>query len=128
MKNVHKEVLLSVPMHGLRHDLKTYVITQNPKTMEHFRQIAILAEKAQPSQVSTIETYENLLQEIQQIKAKIESQAEQPLDSHNTIIDRKCKIHILVFKARDRDINTRNVGITGLSLWVNRRCFSRPRV
>ena len=77
MKNVPKKVLLSVPMNGLRHDLKTYVITQNPKTMEHFKQIAILAEKAQPSQVSTIETYENLLQEIQQIKAKIESQTEQ---------------------------------------------------
>ena len=77
MKNVPKKVLLSVPMNGLRHDLKTYVTTQNPKTMEHFRQIAILAEKAQPSQVSTIETYENLLQEIQQIKAKIESQTEQ---------------------------------------------------
>ena len=75
--NVPEKVLLSDALNGLRHDLKTYVITQNPKTMEHLRQNAILAEKAQPSQVSTIETYENLLQEIQQMKAKIESKTEQ---------------------------------------------------
>ena len=64
-------------MHGLRHDLKTYVVTQNPKTIEHLKQIAILPEKAQPNQVNTLETYGNLLQEIQQIKAKIESKTEQ---------------------------------------------------
>ena len=64
-------------MHGLRHDLKTYVVTQNPKTIEHLKQIAILPEKAQPNQMNTLETYGNLLKEIQQIKAKIESKTEQ---------------------------------------------------
>ena len=32
MKNVPEKVLLSVAMNGLRHDEKTYVITQNPKS------------------------------------------------------------------------------------------------
>jgi hypothetical protein len=57
-------------MNGLRSDIKTHVVTQNPKTMEQLRQIAILAEKSQPSQITTLETYENLLSEIKNLNEK----------------------------------------------------------
>ena len=50
MKNVPEKVLLSVAMNGLRHDLKTYVITQNQKTMEHLRLNAIV-KRSQCSEV-----------------------------------------------------------------------------
>lgn len=138
-------------MHGLRHDLKTYVVTQNPKTIEHLKQIAILPEKAQPNQVNTLETYGNLLQEIQQIKAKIESKTEQvhnirhmtehlnqvrintrrPIDSNEAMPQYYYRPRMQNTYSRDLDINTRKVGVTGLSLWVNRQRiihFSRPRV
>ncbi|XP_052690191.1 uncharacterized protein LOC128168126 isoform X1 [Crassostrea angulata] len=73
IKNIPEKVLLSVAMNGLRSDIKTYVVTQNPKTMEQLRQIAILAEKSQPSQITTLETYETLLSEIKNLKEKIET-------------------------------------------------------
>lgn len=76
IKNIPEKVLLSVAMNGLRSDIKTYVVTQNPKTMEQLRQIAILAEKSQPSQITTLETYENLLSEIKNLKEKIETKTE----------------------------------------------------
>lgn len=70
IKHIPEKVLLSVAMNGLRSDMKTYVVTQNPKTMEQLRQIAILAEKSQPSQITTLETYETLLSEIKNLKEK----------------------------------------------------------
>lgn len=44
IKNVPEKVLLSVAMNGLKSEIKALVVTQNPKTMEQLRQIAILAE------------------------------------------------------------------------------------
>ena len=74
IKNVPEKVLLSVAMNGLRSDIKTFVVTQNPTSMEQLRQTAILAEKSQPPQTSTLETYENLLQEIKTLKDQVLTQ------------------------------------------------------
>ena len=72
IKNVPEKVLLSVAMNGLRSDIKTFVVTQNPKSMEQLRQTAILAEKSQPPQISTVETYENLLAENKNVKDQLQ--------------------------------------------------------
>ena len=61
-------------MNGLRSYIKTYVVTQNPKSMQHLRQIAILAEKSQPPQISTLETYENLMTEIKSLQNQLSAQ------------------------------------------------------
>jgi hypothetical protein len=74
IKNVPEKVLLSVAMNGLRSDIKTFVVTQNPKSMEQLRQTAILAEKSQPPQISTSETYENLLAEIKNLQNQLSAQ------------------------------------------------------
>lgn len=42
--------------------------------MEELRQTAILAEKVQPLQISTLETYDNLLQEIKTLKEEVLTQ------------------------------------------------------
>lgn len=76
IKYIPEKVLLSVAMNGLRSDIKTNVLTQNPKTIEQLRQIAILAEKSQPNQITTLETYETLLSEIKNFKEKIETKTE----------------------------------------------------
>lgn len=76
IKNISDKILLSVAMNGLRSDIRTHVVTQNPKSIEQLRKIAILAEKFQPSQSITLENYEHLLTEIQSLKEKIKTQSE----------------------------------------------------
>ena len=71
IKNIPEKVLLSVALNGLRSDIKPFVVTQNPKTMEQIRQTAILAEKSQPPQTVTVETYENLLTELKSLKDQL---------------------------------------------------------
>ena len=46
IKNIPEKIILSVALNGLRSDIKPFVVTQNPKTMEQIRQTAILAEKS----------------------------------------------------------------------------------
>ena len=76
IKNVPEKVLLSVAINGLKSEIKALVVTQNPKTMEQLRQIAILAEKSQSHQVTALETYENLLTEIKSIKDQMVKKSE----------------------------------------------------
>jgi hypothetical protein len=57
IKSIPDKILLSVALNCLRSDIKPFVVTQNPKTMEEIRQTAILAEKSQPIQTTTLETY-----------------------------------------------------------------------
>uniref|UniRef100_A0A8W8N4W9 Uncharacterized protein n=1 Tax=Magallana gigas TaxID=29159 RepID=A0A8W8N4W9_MAGGI len=76
IKNVPEKVLLSVAINGLKSEIKALVVTQNPKTMEQLRQIAILAEKSQSNQVTALETYENLLTEIKSIKDQMVKKSE----------------------------------------------------
>lgn len=49
-----QKMLLSVTMNGLKSDIKSLVVTHNPKTMEKLRQVALLAEKSQPSQITML--------------------------------------------------------------------------
>lgn len=76
IKNVPEKDLLSVAMNGLKSEIKALVVTQNPKTMEQLRQIAILAEKSQANQVIALETYENLLTEIKSNKDQMVKKSE----------------------------------------------------
>ena len=73
VKNIPQNVVLSVAINGLKNELKPLVMTHNPNTMEKLRQVALLAEKSQPSQSITLETYETLLAEIKQIKETVKS-------------------------------------------------------
>lgn len=44
-RNISDDILLAVAMNGLKADLKTIVMTKEPKNIEELRHIAILAEK-----------------------------------------------------------------------------------
>lgn len=58
-------------MNGLRSEIRTHVLTQNPSSIKHLRKIALLAENFQPSQSKKLANYEHLL--TKSLKEKIKT-------------------------------------------------------
>ncbi|VDH94129.1 Hypothetical predicted protein [Mytilus galloprovincialis] len=64
----------TVAMNGLRADLKTIVMTKEPKNIEEFRHAANLAEKAIDSNVNSVNSMnQTVLNEIHSLKEHIQS-------------------------------------------------------
>ncbi|CAC5391708.1 unnamed protein product [Mytilus coruscus] len=53
-RNISDDILLAVAMNGLKADLKTIVMTKEPKNIQEFRHAANLAEKAIDSNVNSV--------------------------------------------------------------------------
>lgn len=86
-RNISDDILLAVAMNGLKPDLKTIVMTKEPKNIEEFRHSAILAEKAVNSNIGTISSMnQTVLAEIQSLKDHIKSinvinESSQPIEN-----------------------------------------------
>ncbi|CAG2226067.1 Transposon Ty3-G Gag-Pol polyprotein,Transposon Ty3-I Gag-Pol polyprotein [Mytilus edulis] len=73
-RNISDDILLAVAMNGLRADLKTIVMTKEPKNIEEFRHAANLAEKAIDSNVNSVNSMnQTVLNEIHSLKEHIQS-------------------------------------------------------
>ncbi|CAG2191423.1 unnamed protein product [Mytilus edulis] len=73
-RNISDDILLAVAMNGLKADLKTIVMTKEPKNIEEFRHAANLAEKAIDSNVNSVNSMnQNILDEIHSLKEHIQS-------------------------------------------------------
>ena len=71
-RNISDDILLAVAMNGLKPELKTIVMTKEPKNVEELRHCATLAEKAISSNtVNTIS--QTVLEEIQTLKDQLKS-------------------------------------------------------
>ena len=73
-RNISDDILLAVAMNGLKADLKTIVMTKEPKNIEEFRHAATLAEKAIDSNVNSVNSMnQTVLNEIHSLKEHIQS-------------------------------------------------------
>ncbi|CAC5368618.1 unnamed protein product [Mytilus coruscus] len=73
-RNVSDDIVLAVAMNGLTADLKTIVMTKEPKNIEEFRHAASLAEKAIDSNVNSVNSMnQTVLNEIHSLKKHIQS-------------------------------------------------------
>jgi hypothetical protein len=71
-RNISDDILLAVAVNGLKPELKTIVMTKEPKNVEELRHCATLAEKAISSNtVNTIS--QTVLEEIQTLKDQLKS-------------------------------------------------------
>ena len=72
---------MAVAMNGLNSEIKTFVITKEPKNMEELRRFAVLAEKAVSSKVTEMtNSFENVLTEIKSLKTDLKKCQYHPRD------------------------------------------------
>ena len=71
-RNISDDILLAVAMNGLKPELKTIVMTKEPKNVEELRHCATLAEKAISSNTANTIS-QTVLEEIQTLKDQLKS-------------------------------------------------------